>query len=333
MNISVIVPVYNTMPFLPACLESIWRAALVGVKNGVALHVLCVDDGSTDGSSVFLDHFAIDHVAEGISIEIVHKPNGGEGSARNAGMNRATGEWLMFFDGDDVVAEHVFEDVARAFELFPNSDLIRFATSTFDDGQQPVWYGSGTIESKEVGASLPGEVCMYGVTEMAYLRSMYGRLRFGDYRIGADLVFTSQCFGLSRNLTSVDRANYGYRVRANSMAHCVMTPLKMRNQIAFLGDMLRNFALSGKTIPLTIIRGRGNMLIEGCATELLSHPEDEWRDLWDYWLHALKLYGKTGLACGWQRFVITVVANTRSRVLVQLLCRIPHVLKKKGFHR
>ena len=82
MKLSVVIPFYNLDRYVRPCLDSVASAAR-GADTG--LEVVCVDDGSTDGTPAALDGFA----AEDPRIRVVHKPNGGEGSARNAGVAAA----------------------------------------------------------------------------------------------------------------------------------------------------------------------------------------------------------------------------------------------------
>ncbi len=95
--VSVIIPVYNSMPYLTATMESILAQDLSD------LEVIAVDDGSTDGSGSELDRFAeIDE-----RITVMHQPNSGwPGTPRNRGLERARGEFVLFMDADDTIAPH-----------------------------------------------------------------------------------------------------------------------------------------------------------------------------------------------------------------------------------
>ena len=95
--VSVVMPVYNSMPYLTATLESVLAQDVAG------LEVIAVDDGSTDGSGEELDCFAArDH-----RLTVIHQPNSGwPGAPRNRGIERATGEFVFFMDSDDTLAPH-----------------------------------------------------------------------------------------------------------------------------------------------------------------------------------------------------------------------------------
>ena len=102
--ISVIVPVYNVRHYLRDCIASI-----VG-QTYRNLEIILVDDGSTDESSAMCDEAAL---CDG-RIKVIHKENGGLSSARNAGLDIATGEFVAFVDSDDTIAPEAIEVLYRA---------------------------------------------------------------------------------------------------------------------------------------------------------------------------------------------------------------------------
>lgn len=97
--ITVIVPVYNAEKFLERCVCSITNQTH---KN---LEILLIDDGSTDGSPAICDSLA----KTDNRIKVVHQPNGGVSSARNKGLELATGKYVCFVDSDDELLNNHFE--------------------------------------------------------------------------------------------------------------------------------------------------------------------------------------------------------------------------------
>lgn len=93
--ISVIVPVYNICSYLERCTASVLS------QQGVSLELLLIDDGSTDGSGALCDAIA----STDPRVYAYHKPNGGLSDARNYGFAHANGEYILFLDGDDYLAE------------------------------------------------------------------------------------------------------------------------------------------------------------------------------------------------------------------------------------
>lgn len=91
--ISIIVPVYNTEPYLARCINSILSQSFTDFE------LLLIDDGSTDGSGAICDAYA----DKDSRVRVFHKENGGVSSARNLGLDYAEGEWIYFADSDDEV--------------------------------------------------------------------------------------------------------------------------------------------------------------------------------------------------------------------------------------
>lgn len=104
IKVSVIIPVYNQSPYLAECLDSVQAQTLREIE------VVCVDDGSTDGSEKMLDEYA----ARDSRVKVIHQANAGAGPARNAGMAIATGEFIAFMDPDDKYPDDsVLADLVR----------------------------------------------------------------------------------------------------------------------------------------------------------------------------------------------------------------------------
>lgn len=90
-TVSVIIPVYNVAPYLREALDSVVH------QTHRALQVIIIDDGSTDGSSSICDEYLTDP-----RVTVIHQENRGLSNARNAGLERMTGEYVCFLDPDDV---------------------------------------------------------------------------------------------------------------------------------------------------------------------------------------------------------------------------------------
>lgn len=98
-KISIIVPVYNVQDYLEFCIESILNQTF---KN---FELILVDDGSTDLSGKICDIYK----EKDNRIKVIHKPNGGQSSARNAGIDVATGKYIGFVDSDDSIHPKMYE--------------------------------------------------------------------------------------------------------------------------------------------------------------------------------------------------------------------------------
>lgn len=99
--VSVIISVYNVAPYIERCLFSILN------QSYADLEILAVDDGSTDESGLICDRLA----RQDKRIKVIHKKNGGNASARNAGIDAAQGEFIAFVDGDDYIESNMYEEM------------------------------------------------------------------------------------------------------------------------------------------------------------------------------------------------------------------------------
>ena len=97
--VSIIVPVYNVQKYLDKCIESMLKQTYTNIE------IVLVDDGSTDGSASICDKYAADDER----VVVVHKKNGGQSDARNVGLEKSTGEYICWVDGDDCIEENMIE--------------------------------------------------------------------------------------------------------------------------------------------------------------------------------------------------------------------------------
>ncbi len=102
-TVSIIIPVYNTKEYIHECLSCLFR------QDYSDIEVLLIDDGSSDGSGLICDNYA----AEDKRIKAIHKKNGGVSSARNTGLDEASGEWVMFLDSDDLLTDGAIGKLMR----------------------------------------------------------------------------------------------------------------------------------------------------------------------------------------------------------------------------
>ena len=120
--ISVIVPVYNTVEYLPRCVDSIRRQTY---RN---LEIILVDDGSTDTSGAMAEKFAL----EDKRVRVFHKENGGSSSARNLGIEKARGDYIGFVDSDDYIEPEMYERLLSV-ALSENLPMVQCSRDEIDE--------------------------------------------------------------------------------------------------------------------------------------------------------------------------------------------------------
>ena len=114
--ISIVIPIYNSENQLEQCIDSLLNQAY---QN---LEIILVDDGSKDSSWDKCERYA----QKDSRIKAVHKENGGVSSARNLGIQYATGEYLGFLDSDDYVSPDLYADLVDILNSNPGLDGIRY---------------------------------------------------------------------------------------------------------------------------------------------------------------------------------------------------------------
>lgn len=112
--VSIIVPCYKVIDFLPQCVESLMNQTYKDIE------IILVDDGSPDDTGKLCDEYA----KKDNRIKVVHKQNGGLVSARNAGYDVATGDWMMYVDGDDWLDSDCCQVMLDAIAENPDVDIV-----------------------------------------------------------------------------------------------------------------------------------------------------------------------------------------------------------------
>ena len=112
-SISIVVPIYNTSPYLAKCLDSILEQTLSDME------IILVDDGSTDDSGSICDQYA----KKDSRVRVVHKSNGGLVSSRKTGIQIATGQYIGFVDSDDWIEAEMYETLYSLAQQY-DADIV-----------------------------------------------------------------------------------------------------------------------------------------------------------------------------------------------------------------
>ncbi len=183
-KVSVIVPVYNTEKFVRRCLDSLLE------QSYHDLEVILVDDGSTDDSGEICDTYA----TSDRRVRVIHQENAGQGTARNTGLDAATGDLISFVDSDDYIARSLYETVAGVFDR-EKADIVcfRLHAGMDDDYQFP---GDKDLDGSPIEV-IAGIDFLRGLYETehfdssvlkVYKRELFNELRFPEGRtMGEDV--------------------------------------------------------------------------------------------------------------------------------------------------
>lgn len=211
-KVSVIVTVYNVEGYLERCLKSLSRQTLEDIE------ILLVDDGSTDASGRICDTYAAAHP----NARVIHKENGGVSSARNAGLDAATGEFIGFVDSDDFVEPECF---ARAYGAASRTgaDIVCFGFASVW-GDEAVMKIAGGEEALFDGndkafSALFDKRFKYFCWDKIYRRALYDGLRYPQGRIYEDAYLLPMVVSRAQRLLLLPDVLYYYRMRPMSITH------------------------------------------------------------------------------------------------------------------
>lgn len=209
-SFSIIIPVHDTAHYLRECLDSL------SAQTFDDWEAICVDDGSTDGSSAILDEYA----AIDSRFRTVHQTNSGVGHARNVGLSKCTGDYVLFLDSDDCLRSDTLEFVMSCFMRFPKVDFVRFGYVEFEENSEPVWNViPSRLEVRDVSRSVSLDSFHGYLFQSAYRKAVLSGVEFPSLIHGEDRVFFVRVLDRARCIAVTDAVLYGYRQRAGSATH------------------------------------------------------------------------------------------------------------------
>ncbi len=239
-KISAVVPVYNVEKYLAQCLDSALAQTLTDIE------IICVDDGSTDGSPAMLDAYA----EKDSRVKVIHKENGGYGKAMNTGLEHATGEYFAVLESDDYLMPDSYELLYRNAVKF-DADIVRgdyYDYSTYNGQpnlklkqitQDSTWYYRLICPNDELEVYSFVMHNWTGIYRLSYLREngiRYNETPGASYQ---DNGFWFQVFSQTERLVYVPHAAYCYRI--DNPASSIHDPQKVytaRDEYAFIRSFL-----------------------------------------------------------------------------------------------
>lgn len=234
--ISIIVPIYNIEKFLPCCIDSILA------QTFTEWELILVDDGSKDTCGSICDEYA---TKDG-RIRVIHKPNGGLTSARNAGLAMASGEWVMHLDGDDWIEPEMLELLLRKGEE-TGADIVMgdflFAYSDRDEPYRlPDWDDCKTSSLNRyitsVWTCVAGGIHKHSLYEEHQLQSPQGVTFCEDFHLIVRLCY------FAHKVANVHRPFYHYRQQEGSVMHNLNKKTERDEQWVYQ-DIIRFFKEQG----------------------------------------------------------------------------------------
>ena len=235
--ISVIVPVYNVERYLKKCVDSIVAQTY---RN---LEIILVDDGSTDRSGEICDELS----RTDDRIRVIHKENGGLSSARNAGLDVMSGEFVSFIDSDDFISEDYIKCLHKRISEDGSDMVISGYTTCDEDGNSLGIFSSGCnviIDRKEFWDWVilgNRETVLYGAVEACpkiYKKAMFHKLRF-PVTLHEDEAILYDVIDRCSSISILDGADYHYTQRTGSIMHRQYSVARMESSDIFIKRSLR----------------------------------------------------------------------------------------------
>lgn len=210
-TISIILPVYNTSPYLEQCLNSIHNQSF---KN---FELICIDDGSSDNSYEILKKY------EKIitNCKVIYQKNQGVATARNTGLSNVTGDYIVFIDSDDYI-EHNYLERLYNESCNTNADVVICNFYRYYDNSNlklPVIYkkSSGLYSSHDILKSLiPDNLIHSYLWNKLWKRELFDNLEFPNIKY-EDISVMCDLFYKAKKISIISDTLYYYRIRKTSI--------------------------------------------------------------------------------------------------------------------
>lgn len=316
--ISVIVPVYRVEPYLNRCVESLVAQTY---RN---LEIILVDDGSPDKCPEICDIWA----QKDARIRVIHQKNGGGGSARNAALDIAQGEYLAFVDSDDFIApdmmmylHNLFSDGVDVVEC--GYCLTEDDTATFDAISASCNIKIYTRQ-EAMREHIHDQIFRQLIWNKLYRRQAIGEIRFPIGKQIDDEFWTYRVIGNCNKLIWSDKVLYAYRQQSNSVMHSLSKEGRMH---AIEAKVERHKYLS-KVMPELTYESAQDLWLS-CLYQgqqlLKENTDSENKQAWNYMKTCLKQYP---IPVATRKNPMTLrIWLSMEKISLGITCRIRNMLK------
>lgn len=217
-KITVIVPVYKAEKYIEACVCSILAQTFTDFE------LILVDDGSPDQTGAICDKLA----KTDSRIRVIHKENGGAATARNAGLDAATGDFIAFVDGDDLIHPQYLEFLLRNL-LDHKADIAMCHYHFFEEGEDPyafdtkslsdptnIWHGPQLLASFR---DYYHRVSLISLCMKLFKKEIFDGLRIPEGFIEEDSMSLPHILERAQTIVRSQARLYFWRVTPGSVTH------------------------------------------------------------------------------------------------------------------
>lgn len=210
-KISVIIPVYNVEKYIKKCVESVLAQTYSN------LEVILVDDGSIDKSGMICDEYA----KKDSRVKVVHKQNGGVSSARNIGLDVATGDFFAFVDSDDSICSNMYELLLK-LSISEKADVVccnyKYGKYNNSDTKNIYYYGGVSACEKMFVDDRFFDGISVSPVDKLYKRDLIKSIRFNENCFYAeDILYVTTILCSINKVVKIDDTFYNYIMSDNSL--------------------------------------------------------------------------------------------------------------------
>lgn len=239
LKVSVIVPIYNVENYVKKCVDSIINQTYDNIE------IILINDGSTDNSKKIID----EAYGKRRNVFIYNKKNGGLSSARNYGLKKISGEYVMFVDSDDWIDIDCIDTLVKYIKKYKEPDIIEFGYRNVNDNGiinesnfkfLNINEKNNILKEYFYGSNIIDIVC-----NKIYKRELFNNIKFIENRIHEDYIITPQLLYGSNNICIIQDIFYNYYQRSNSITNCIYNEKKLDRLYA--GEYVVNFCKENAT--------------------------------------------------------------------------------------
>ena len=248
MTFSIIVPIYNVEKYLVACLDSILRQTFKDYE------LILINDGSTDESLKICRTY----LNKDKRIKLIDKSNGGLSSARNAGISKAEGDFILFIDSDDLYLNSFgLENIKNAIDIYGNCVVCwKFKKDTFEtisySDKSNTLYKLLDDDFKKMHsikkANIVASACLYCVPRQLFNE----KLMFKEDETSEDIEWFFELLRTGVRFVFYNDVLYGYRKRPESISNSISEKnvLCLEKHLNYMIDYLQSINFKNKLLTL-----------------------------------------------------------------------------------
>lgn len=277
LKVSIIIPAYNVEKYIEKCVESVVNQTYQNIE------ILAIDDGSKDNTGKILDELQLGDER----IRVIHKENGGVSSARNIGLDMATGDYIAFLDADDYLSEDFVEYMLNIVKMTGADFCIsRYFITKEGEAQFPK-QTIQTLTDVQGTALLLSPDMIVGCHNKMYRRKLIeqNHLRFStDLFYGEGLFFITTISQFAKCIAVGNRKVYFYRKDNQDSATTKFSIDNLRNGWKSLNYIQKKMSLKDRQIDIMLMLHKCNFSVGAITRIKASGLKRKYSEDYKYWL-------------------------------------------------